>query len=483
MSCTCSSYGTYIGNINCPSVPVSNLGIPCPTSDSTCSPIDASIITYSGPQLNCTGILTGTTLDLILAQLDTQLCNTIGNIASYNTACLAPITTLQQFIETISAYVCTTQTQLTTFTGTTFPAFQASNTAIINSIINPGITSCVAAGIVSGDSLSSIITKLSNRVCDIYSQINISTANWSQCFTVSPAPTTVLQGFNVVLNQICQLNSLISTGGGGGGTLPTFNTTTSCLSSPSPVDTLVSVVNKLIVRTCQTPTFDINALSWNCVSKPSTVTTDLQSAFGGVLGTLDFIKQNFPSQYSSDFIITNVDNTQPCLGKKISLAVPSVQDRFVAINNVDTAPGTLATKLTPGTGVSLDVTTVPGTMIINATGSATGDHKVSVNSTDPSPDYLINKVESGVETSGITVVPSLDLSTNTVQFNTNVDLTALFNALLTQLTPGSALAAAFCSAIASCPSPCASPSNVVVTYNSGTTTTTTSSTTTTTTTV
>jgi hypothetical protein len=487
MSCSCNSYSSFVGNINCPTIPLPNLGLPCcgPTCSSypcgngvtSCvsnsGGTDTSCIVYSGPQLNCSGILSGMNLSQILGQIDSQLCNSIGNISSFNTACLAPISTLQQFIETISPYVCNTQSQVTTFIGTTFPAYQTTVTNALNAITNPALTLC--NGVTPADSLNTVLTKLANSICTINTSLSLPGVNWSSCFTVSPSPTNITDGFNTVLNQICQLNTLVTTMSGN--VLPTFNTTGSCLPSPSTTDTLVSTVNKLITRTCQAPTFDINALTWTCTTKPSTTTTDLQNAFQAVLNKIDSISQTLPVAFSGDFVITNVSNTNLCLGKQVALATPSAQDRFVASNNLDTSPGTLQDKLVSGTDINLDYTTTPGQVIVNYTGVGTSDHKVVVSSFDGTPDYLFNKVENGVANSGIQVTPILDSTTNRVQFNVAVDLSALFTALLNQTTLDPTLKTLLCNTLGSCPSPCSSPTNVTVTYSSAPSTTTTTTTT------
>jgi hypothetical protein len=474
MACSCSSYGSYIGNFNCPSQPIPNLGLPCPPAGS--NPLDSSNIVYTGPQLNCTPIYTGDNLTNILVKIDAQICSAIGDFTTFNTACLSPTSTLQEFVETISTYVCDTKTELDTFLDTTFPAYQTGVTDAISSIVNPAIVGCSSSGIVVGDNLTTVLTKLSDGICDIYdNKLNISSVPWSQCFVVGTPPVTIADGFSTVITQICQLNTYIQTSGIGGA-LPIFNTTGSCLPTPSASDSLVSTVNKLIVRVCQTGTFDINALTWGCTTKPNNTTTDLQAAFQAVLTQVNTLTTNFPFVYSGDFVVTNVDNSNPCLGKNIALAVPSTQDRFVAATGSDSSPGTLQNKVTAGVGVTLDFASTPGQMIINSS-AGTGDHKVSADITDVSPDFLINKVEAGVTVYGVTVNPRLDTTTSRVAFDINIDVNALFTALISALTPGSPLTAAFCQAVAACPSPCTPPTNVTVTYSSGSSTTTTTTTT------
>jgi dissimilatory sulfite reductase (desulfoviridin) alpha/beta subunit len=122
-------------------------------------------------------------------------------------------------------------------------------------------------------------------------------------------------------------------------------------------------------------------------------------------------------------------------------------------------------------------------VIINNTGgSGTGDHKVAVDSTDGSADYLGAKILAGAVNNGLQIVPLVDTVTEVMKINAVIDPVQLFQYLIDALSTDSGLYANFCAAVAGCPSPCDAPTNVVVTYTAGTTTTTTTTSTTTTTT-
>ena len=479
MACSCASYGSYIGNINCPTIPIPNLGLPCvPTS--TAGTTDAINVIYSGPNLPCSAIHTGDTLQTALSKIDAQICSSLGNIGTYNTHCLAPITTWQQFVETSSSVLCDLQTGLNQFLNTDFPAYQTTVTNQFTAITQPGISGCAFTNILVGDSLTTVLTKLNNSICSIVNtNLSLAGVNWSQCFVVGSTPVTVAQGFTALINQICQLNTLIQTGGGGG-TLPTFNTVGSCLPSPNAADTLVSTVNKLIIRTCQAPTFDINALTWGCVTKPNNVTTDLQSAFQSVLTQVTTLTQNAYT-FSPDFVITAAGG-DPCLGKVVSLAVPLDQDRFVAATPADVSPGTLQDKLVAGTNVSLDYFATLGKVTINASTAGAGDGLSFADSGDATKDFLINKIIGASPNFGISITPALDVTnaSHKVVLNVNIDANAFVTSLLNTISSSQTLTAQFCTLVNSCPSPCQAPGNVTVTYSSlGTTTSTTTTTTTT----
>lgn len=442
--------------------------------------LDSGCVVYTGPALSCSAIATNDALDVILQKIDPLLCAATGDYSTYNTYCLAPITTQKQFVESISNFVCTLRTDFNTFTGTTYVNNQATINSRLTALEVPGIT-CANAGVLNTDTLIQVLNKYCTKFGAIDSAINPVTANWNACYVVSPAPTTVIGGFNTLIAQICALKAEVESGSA---SLPTFNNVGSCLPTPvTTADTLVDTINKIKTRLCQTGTIDTTTLTFGCVTAPSGG-QNLQDTLQNILTKITSIAQTLPTQFDAgDFTVTNVDNNNLCLGKKIELAPLSTQDRFVASTVSDLTPGVLEDKVFPGTNVTLDFVTTPGKMIINAAGG-TGDNKVKVVSTDPSPDYLGVKITSGAQVNGIQVIPSVNLTNNTVQLNISVDPVTLFQVLIDALSTDSGLYANFCTATAGCPSPCAAPSNVTVTYAGGgtTTTTTTTSTTTTTTT-
>lgn len=466
---------------NCTQTTASITGfVPANCSEPASCFLDAGCVVYTGPALSCSDIATNTSLDTILQIIDPLLCAATGDYSTYNTYCLAPITTQKQFVETISNFVCTLRDDFDTFEGTTYVADQTDIDNRLTALEVPGIT-CTSAGVVNTDTLQQVLTKYCTKFTSIDSSLDPSGANWNSCYVVA-APTTVVGGFNVLISQICSLKAAID--GGSVTPFPTFNNVGSCLPAPlTAADTLVDTVNKIKVRLCQTGTLDTTTLTFGCVSNSVSSGTDLQGTLQNILTKVTQIAQSLPTQWSADFTVTNVDNGNLCLGKSVDLSAPSTQDRFVAATSSDMAPGVLQDKLIPGTNVSLDYLTSPGYVIINNTGgSGIGDHKVAVDSSDASPDYLGAKVVAGTISNGLQVSPVVDTTNEVVAFNINVSLVTLFQSLIDSLSSDAGLYANFCAAVAGCPSPCDAPTNVVVTYQSGGTTTTTSTTTTTTTT-
>lgn len=444
----------------------------CSTATNSCT-TDIRTMSYNGPVLPCSNIATGTNMEDVLIAFDTKLCAVTGNYATYNKACLddgGAITTEQQFVEQISSFVCNLRSDYDTFVGVTFEAYKTSVTANFSAINNPNLTSCVAVGIVPTDSLTQVLNKLHTAICDIHStHLSFSSVNWSQCFT-SSVPSSLPEALDILIDQICLVKTEVA---GAGGALPTFNNTSSCLETPTATDSLVDTVTKIRTRLCQTPTFDINNLTWACVTKPSNTATDLQGAFQAILNKLSTISQNLPV-FSSDFQVAPVNASDPCLGKSISLSPGGgVTDRYVAVSGLDTSPGTLVQKLQAGTGITLDTTTTPGQMIINSSGGSGNDEKVKTSSSSASAGYLVDKIVAQSNSFGIVPSISNDTVADTLVISNVINLGILADQLLEYIKGDTALMAKFCELKNECPSPCGGPTNVTVTYVSGTTTTTT----------
>lgn len=428
-----------------------------------CTP--TSNLSYDGPSLVCSEIESCDNLNDVISKLDAAICTAVGDYSTYNKYCLddvTPILTSQQFVEAISSAHCTLKTNFENFVNLTFDDYSEAIDGRLDAIERPGIT-CTSASVLNTDTLQTVLTKYCVKFVAIDNLLNISSVDWDQCFTVPVAPTNIVQGFDLLIDQICAVKALVGTGGGG--TLPVFNNVGSCLPAPlTTTDTLVNTVNKIKTRLCQSPVFDINALTWNCVTKPSSTTTDLQAAFQTVLTELQNLKQSFPSFDNSHFTVSNVDNSNLCLGKRIQLtAPPAANDRFVALNGFDLTPGFLENKLAEGAGVSFDLLANPGKLTIAAS-NVGGDGKVKLNLTDPTSGFLVDKIVAGPIAEGITVTVTPDTGTGQLKIGATIDMTALAVSLFTEIENNTELSRVLCNLMASCPSPCAPPSNVNVTY-------------------
>lgn len=369
----------------------------CQPSDCGGTQLSSKCVYYSGPNLSCSGINTNDSVELALQKIDTKLCSVVADYSTYQMNCLptyfgAPITTQADFVNAITSYACLTNTNLQTFINTTFTNYQSSVNTRFTNIEVPGIT-CSGSNVLPTDSLQTVLNKYCTTLTNIQSDLSlVGVTNWNQCFTVGTPPTNVTSAITLLINQLCQVKA------GSGGALPTFNNIGTCLPTPGASDTLVSTISQIITRLCQTPTFDINALSWGNITKPSSTTTDLQNAFQTVLTNTNNLVTQILNSFSSDFIVTQVDPLNPLAGKKLSLATPLNQDKYVAATPSDPTPGTLQDKLIAGTGIVLDYTSTPNKLTISATGftniQSTATVNVIGNGTSVSPLQTNVKISS-----------------------------------------------------------------------------------------
>lgn len=433
---------------------------------------------YLGADLPCSEIYSGNNMETVIQKLDEKLCGVLGDFSTYNTECLTnaegnPILTQQQFVESASLAICELRDEFDEFVDVTYKTYKSSVDSRFKLIEVPGTVS-TTTGILSTSTIQNTLNILSSNIDNILDvKLNLSSVVWNDCFVVSPAPTTIAEGFQTVLDQIC----IIKDGQTVDGSLPTFNNIGSCLASPvTSADTLVATVNKIKTKLCELPEFDINDLTWGCTTKPSSTASDLQSAFQTVLNTTNDYKQN-KLTFSGDFIITQT-GSDACGGKTVSLATPSIQDRYVAVNVGDTSPGTLVDKLQAGTNTTFDTVTVPGKIIINSSGGG-ADVKVKSDITDPSGGFLEDKIEVATNSNGVSVTKTTNTTSHKVALNTNIDGEALWNFMLEFLDSHPDTYAEFCERVTGCLPDCIIPPNVTVIYNPPTTTSTTTTTTTT----
>lgn len=451
--------------------------------DNGCSiNLSSACVFFNAPNLACTGIVTGDSIELALQKMDQVICQSAGDYSTYNFHCLddvTAITTEAQFVSAITDYICTLNTSLSNFTGTTFVNYQTNVDNRFKAVETPGIT-CTSASITSTDSLVTVLNKYCTKFGALDTSLNLSGVVWNSCYTVVSAPTTIAEGFSLLADQICQTKALVTSAG-----LPTFNNSASCLSINGSADTLVNTVEAIKTRLCQSPTLDNSTLTSTCISIPAT-STDLQTLLQNVLTKVDSLSTNIPTFNSGDFVVTGTG----CGGKTVALATPINQDRLVAANASDSSPSTLINKLV-GVGCTIDDTTNAGKITLTVSASSTSDGKVKADSADAASDYLINKMGAGSSASGIGLSVGYDATNDKIQISPSLDSEVLLNTLLTYLeeNPDSTIAKRLCSIISNCPSPCDGPTNVQAVALSGTTSTsttttsTTSSTTTTTTTV
>jgi hypothetical protein len=429
--------------------------------DAGCTPVSAQCVYYGGPALSCAGVQTNDSLEVALQKMDTQLCQVLGDYSTYTYHCLpGPITTQAQFVSAVSSYACSMNDTLTTFTGTTFPAYQASINTRFLALEQPQIT-CLSAGVTTADSLQTILNKYCTKFSQLDSTLSFSGINWAQCFTVPTAPTTLSGALALLSSEICQIK-------GNGTVLPTFNNLNSCLSLQGTADSLQATLEAVKQKLCLTPTLDNNTLSSSCVSIPFG-DQDLQTLLQNILSRLDGLSHQMPTFDTNDFTVSGTD----CTGKTISLIGGAAQDKKVGATPTDTAPGSLQDKLRAGSGIGLDYT--DPTKVTISTSGVFDTYRVKASTGDDSPDFLDQKVAVGSQTNGATLGIVYNATTKKLTLSPGIDIGSLFTLLMDYIQEDTDAKALFCQVVASCPSPCAPPTNVqaVAISSSSTTTTTT----------
>jgi hypothetical protein len=421
---------------------------------------DAKCVFYGGPPLLCLEIDTNERLDSALQKIDIKFCSISGGIdpyPGYNTYCLSPINTQKEFVEKISQRFCILETSTGVFINTTFPAAITDIQTQITNLNKTGFNSCSLLGVLSTDTLSTALFKVSEYICStLPTSLDVSSVNWEQCVTIGGnIPTTIQEGFSFVINQLCVLQSQI---GSGSASLPTFNNTGTCLPTPGVSDSTVDTIIKIRTRLCQTPVFAASNLTSQCVQFSGINT--LEDVLNATLSKVDQLSLNIPNQFNtSHFVVAPIDPLNLCLGKTVSLNVAALAiDRKVAVNAGDATPGTLDIKLASGTGISLSTSLNPGKMTISATNTV--DEKVKSDITDPTSGYLNDKLTGSADT----VTISTSLESNQVKVSATINYTALINAIFDNIEDDEDLKARLCSIIATCPSPCSAPTNVSVQY-------------------
>lgn len=435
MSCnSCNNCGTpitYVYNTT-----------PCTTSSSTSATYDAESVMYTGPALPALGVEPNTTLQDLLAEINTAVGGISGiDWSSFDYSCLGPYTTAEQFAEGISAAHCTLSTNFTTFTDTTYANKITEIEGEIETINEPSLTSCAAVGVVPTDNVSAILTKVLNNLCSVNASINPSSANWNEYFVTSPTPTTIVAGFNAVISQ---LGNLIDTVGNYEA-LPTFNNVGSCLPSPTTTDTLYNTVVNIRDLLCSAPEFDIDNISWtSCIANPNPGGgADIMSTIQTLVNLLDTTYlARVTSWDSTYFDVTYNSPGEPCSGYSVTLQSGlGFEDKLVALNGADSTPDYLLNKMTAGTNISFDTSTTPGTVIINSTAA---DVLVKANAADAAAGYLINKIDGQTDATGaISVVESYNSSTDKVDITPAINYAVLTEQILTIIGSNNELLSAF----------------------------------------
>lgn len=425
----------------------------CVTGNSNCCVVvDTDCVQYTGPNLTLSGIETNSTLTEVITAFNSALGSITGaDWSTFDYSCLSdisPILTAQNFAEVISTFVCTLRSDFDDFTEDQYATDIEGIQTSISQISEPGFESCEQVGIVDTDTYSQVITKLITAACNLYSLNDPSEANWNTVFATDPLPTTPVEAFNIIISWIGNLvNSSPEP------ILPTFNNQNSCLSITGTNDSLYNTVVAIRDKTCSLPTFDINDLPWtNCIANPNpSGGADITSALTLILSRLSETYGYRVVEFDSDFFTVDLSNpSDPCSGYVVTLN-DGIPDKFVALDEDDTNPSYLLTKMLPGDNISFDTSTTPGSVIIDCTAE---DVKVKASGADTEAGYLIDKVDGGETTDSALVINiGYNATDDTINLQPNIDYSLLWDSLVAMLEDDPDRLAVFCSLACGC-QPC-----------------------------
>jgi len=404
---------------------------------------DSACIAYLGPILDCVGGATGDSVEVVLQKINAAICNNSSNgYSTYDYKCLTeggqPINTQGEFVSVISEKVCETSSSLATFLGTTFPEYQTQVTTEISQATSPTVN-CTAANVTTNDNLSTILTKYCSTISTLKDSVDLSGVKWDNCLATSAKPVTVKDAFTLVEQQLCTIKN-----SGSSGALPVFNNIGSCLPAPlTSNDTLYDTVEKIKTRLCQTPIFSTTGLNFGCVTAPSPVT--LNGVISNILTEVNNNKKNTIKAVDGG-TIAPIDPNNPCLGSKLTITGGgATSDRLVAASDTDNVPGTLATKLGEGDGITIDTITDPSKAVISS------DGKVLASDTDSTRGNLVDKITTD-STAPIILSTNLIGSVDdkqvqlTAALNNDIFLEAMFS--LIEASP--TYRTRFCSLVSDC---------------------------------
>ncbi len=430
-------------------------GIPCTHNIVySCSPLnitkgtnyDASCIYYTGAALTCTGIEPNTDLEKVLQIMDSKICNSNStDFSLYDLACLDDdiiITTEQEWVEKVAADICALKV-----VAEGIPDAEENIQTLqiqVGSITQPNLTLPEITNTSPSDSLNELLVGIANAVDTVNNNQSITAVNWDSVYTSTSEPTNLTEGFEEILAQMALLKSQAEDLG----ELPTFNTIGYCLSHSDANTPLITVINDLILKSCDYPTWDANSVSFGCVTPQGGDDYSLSGSVGGILNSLNLLYSERKSFNNEHFITSAVDG---CGGSTISLRADNLGIGKILSSSTDSAAGYLSGKVVAGSNITIN-TSNPNQITISATVPA-ATSQVKINADDPSADFLENKFLNSGITNGISI-QMVNVDDESLRLNVTVDTdilaAALAEKILTFIAATPERKTQFCDIVADC---------------------------------
>jgi hypothetical protein len=395
-----------------------------PCSEPQACPInlDTSCIFYNlyeqTNDLPCLGFSNGTSLKLILEEIDERLCQNLPNIASYNLPCLRDsyvVTNFQQFSEAVDEELCLVRADLSLIISNLQTQVNGIST-LLNSIYFPSVSDCGDLDINPTDSIIVVLQKYADALCDIKNNC---------CSDNSPVLNTVNT------NSI----SLFTTG-------LKNHTLTASVKISAASNNLLQVLPDGLYCTVSVPNY-IQVLSFDNITN----TITLSNGGGSITLNTDLDNQLLTFNCGTKLLSISNGNTVDlsCLASGALTETPLVVVDTSSINfttsgtnghiltgNVSISPNAGNTLQDVGNGLFVATVTAP-------------DEKLKLNSIDPTNGYLENKVAGKINSINTVLVTSNN-TTHKLEIET---VTNIAN-LLSEISSNPSFLTTFCNIVKSC---------------------------------
>lgn len=366
--------------------------------------LDTKNVQYNGVNTDNIPMQKGQALELILQNIDTSI-NTHNTAPNYSTYNLGPYfgytvtetdgvthpTNTQNFAEGISKILGKTQSDLYTFTGTTYVTNQGVLTTAINGLQLPSLT-YAPFSITNGMTVTQVWNASFTGFTAILAALNPSGGNWGT-LSITP-PTTVTTGFN---SLIAYLSTLTTTVSGKQATIATINNSANVLtgSGGTSTDTVRTTATLLTTYVTTLPTFSSGSITWGCVSSASGLQNTMQSAINSISSLIT----NTVVAAGTGLSIATVGS---CLGKSLAINPAYTQlYKVMVTGDAYTDANVLDQKITSGDG-SITLSVTGNKLDLSVTTPAT--NKVKINASDSTANYLANKIPSSSGTWGLAII-------------------------------------------------------------------------------
>lgn len=410
------------------------------TQDNTCvgceKPIDASCVIYTGESLANFGNKTNIDLEYLLQYLDKYILDTPDAGWDYNYYCLddsVVINSRKSFVENVSNQICSVKASINNLGNV--PEFMLNVTSQIEGLEYPNITTSSFIDIDASDGYVTVLNKLIIAINHLNEEFDPTQVNWNRVYPVTTPPTNISQGFNEILRQLELLHN-----SSGGSTLPTINTTSTCLPTKTNTTALTTALTEVIDVACSKPDFNFPALSWGCVTAPTTET--LQASLQQTISVVGALVDERSIFDTTQFDITPLPN---CEGNQISIKDTVTSDGKVYVDSSSTTRQFLSEALEDGLNSEIEV--VGDKVRVNVD---VGDlDMVSVYSGGYT-GYLGDAIETGSSAnSEITINQTYD-SNGKLVLSPSINEEVLADTILTVIRNNPSLLAKLCNMLCSC---------------------------------